>query len=727
MPLYDLTFDPAGADTPTTGTPGTPAVFTEQFRVTNRAFSGTQQFGNYFNGFMCFHRTLTPLSGTIPTTSPAGTIWRVRAIGVTGTFAATAAVGVTGALTIQDLTSGGHNQVQVCFNNLNTVTPSGDTQFGTVHTQSASGWGNATWIIERQTSAGTPGTPGVNGKWTMRADDGSAPATAAGNGGYGQTAVAASVTENNYRLQFDPLVPEESSGFSLLRKLEWTPGKYRLGWSTDANPNAWVFRQNIAHSQDFDTLIAAGNTAPQGIYSDGTTMWVADITDSRIYAYVLATKLRDMNKDFNTLDAAQNNSPRGLWTDGTTMWVADSSDGKIYAYNMSDKQRNADEDFNTLASTVSGSNASPQGIWSNGTIMWVVESRSHDGFTDKIFAYNMSDKTRNVSQDFNTLEAAGNGTPRGIWSDGTTMWLSDFIDGKIYAYVLATKARDATKDYNTLIAAGNTVPTGIWSDGTTTMWVVDSTDDKIYSYTFPPPIPLGTRITAEDFNTLIAAENRAPFGIWSDGTTMWVADFDDAKIYAYNMSDKQRNASQDFDTLIAAENRAPFGILTDGVTMWVSDYADDKIYAYNISNKQRNASQDFNTLSAAGNNSPRGIWTDGTTMWVSDAIADKIYAYNISDKARDSTKDFNTLSAAGNSNPRGIWSDGTTMWVSDAIAAIIYAYNMSDKARDMDKDLNFSTLNDAGNNRPQGIWSNGTTMWVADSSDDKIYAYNIGA
>ena len=38
--------------------------------------------------------------------------------------------------------------------------------------------------------------------------------------------------------------------------------------------------------------------------------------------------------DFNTLRAAGNRSIDGIWPDGTTMWVADDRDKKIYAYNM---------------------------------------------------------------------------------------------------------------------------------------------------------------------------------------------------------------------------------------------------------------------------------------------------------------------------------------------------------------------------------------------------------
>ena len=78
------------------------------------------------------------------------------------------------------------------------------------------------------------------------------------------------------------------------------------------------------HSAEaFDTLDAAENESPTGIWSDETTMWVADSSDDKIYAYSMATKARVSSKDFDTLDAADNENPKGIWSDGTTMWVAD--------------------------------------------------------------------------------------------------------------------------------------------------------------------------------------------------------------------------------------------------------------------------------------------------------------------------------------------------------------------------------------------------------------------
>ena len=66
------------------------------------------------------------------------------------------------------------------------------------------------------------------------------------------------------------------------------------------------------------------------IWSDGTTMWVTALTlnDSKLYAYNRWRPRRATvsDKDFNTLSNAGNTDPlAGIWSDGTTMWVADVS------------------------------------------------------------------------------------------------------------------------------------------------------------------------------------------------------------------------------------------------------------------------------------------------------------------------------------------------------------------------------------------------------------------
>ena len=720
---------------------------------------------------------------------------------------------------------------------------------------------------------------------------------------------------------------------------------------------------------NFTTLVAAGNGAPRGIWSNGTTMWVVDSSDDKLYAYNMATKARDSSKDFNTLSAAGNNNPYGLWSNGTTMWVIDISDKKIYAYAMSTKARDSSKDFTALQSA---GNTSPRGIWSNGTTMWVAD------WNKKIYAYSMSSKARDTSKEFTSLDAQ-NTKPRGIWSNGTTMWVVDFGKNKLYAYNLSTRTRTSSKDVS--IPQGN-APHGVWSnnikvwvgtapiqlhafdlsvagvcnnavrngcvagtandgivtdDGTYYKWRCDGVnggansgdcqiakssyiigscnnavrngcaagtandgivaDDNTYykwrcdgsgggadssdcqiaksSYVVGScnnvvrnGCTAGTAndgIVADDNtyykwrcdgsggganssdcqilkssyiigscnNTIrngcaagtandgavnddgtyykwrcdgsggggnsgdcqilrslyvIGSCNNAVRNGCTAGTVRDVADITDyyqwqcdgsgggansptcqilksayvvgdcatltkgtipsssnaCSAGSYNDSavadtDTHHNWQCDgaggggddstcsvekefaFTTLVAAGNGAPRGIWSNGTTMWVVDSSDDKLYAYNMATKARDSSKDFNTLSAAGNNNPYGLWSNGTTMWVVDISDKRIYAYAMSTKARDSSKDFTALQSAGNTSPRGIWSNGTTMWVADWNKKI-YAYSMSSKARDTSKE--FTSL-DAQNTKPRGIWSNGTTMWVVDFGKNKLYAYNL--
>ena len=104
----------------------------------------------------------------------------------------------------------------------------------------------------------------------------------------------------------------------------------------------------------------------------------------------------------------------------------------------------------------------------------------------KLFAYDLSNGNRVANRDINTLQMVGNLAPDGVWSDKTTIWVTDRTDNKLYAYNLSDGTRDSSLDIETLRAAGNGDSSGIWSDGTT-VWVADQTDDKLYAYLLPKP------------------------------------------------------------------------------------------------------------------------------------------------------------------------------------------------------------------------------------------------
>ena len=149
--------------------------------------------------------------------------------------------------------------------------------------------------------------------------------------------------------------------------------------------------------------------------------------------------------------------------------------------------------------------------------------------------------------------------------------------------------------------------------------------------------PFGWKVT-EDFNDLALDSAVTPRGIWSSGTTMWVAcatanDNIGANLCSYSMSTKERGV--DFHTLGTHGNNSPMGITSSYGTMYVADVRDDKIYAYKMHNYSRDPSKEFNTLGAVGNTVPTGIMSKPSVMLVADAQEGKIYAYAFQTRARD--------------------------------------------------------------------------------------------
>ena len=292
--------------------------------------------------------------------------------------------------------------------------------------------------------------------------------------------------------------------------------------------------------------------------------------------------------------------------------------------------------------------------------------------------------------------------------------------------VPTTNDSSATVGYSTTDADGTTSGHQVnLSAGRNAVTVTVTAEDTITTQTYTLSINRGVDTdfgwkASDDFDGLIAAENNNPRGLWSDGTTMWVADAINDKLYAYDLATKAREVGKDFDSLSAAGNSLPFGIWSDNITMWVADYGDSKLYAYNMATKARDAGKDITTVAR-----PTGIWSDGTTIWVAHQTPAKIHAYNLDTKASDADKGSDTLRAAGNGDPGGIWSNNITMWVTDEDNGKIYAYNMATKAHDAGKD--FDTLSAAGNETSRGIWANTDTMWSVDSEDDRIYSYNMPA
>ena len=241
----------------------------------------------------------------------------------------------------------------------------------------------------------------------------------------------------------------------------------------------------------------SGPSQGRAIWSDGETIWitrttatarlvdrVAD-TDGRADAYGLSDMARQPGKDIRAMYGALNHHAHGIWSDGQTMWVSDDDRARIFTYSLqSDNYGNRlrTKEFYTYTETYRNLYADLRGLWSDGTHMWVADSR-----VKKIVAYTLGGQ-RNADLDLNLLDGVGNDGPTDIWSNGYTMWVADYRDKKIYAYRLSDGVRQPGLDYNNLESAGNVSPTGIWSNGKL-MYVYDNSKNTLYSYRSLAPFP----------------------------------------------------------------------------------------------------------------------------------------------------------------------------------------------------------------------------------------------
>ena len=239
-----------------------------------------------------------------------------------------------------------------------------------------------------------------------------------------------------------------------------------------------------------------------------------------------------------------------------------------------------------------------------------------------------------------------------------------------------------------------------------------------------------------DIEQLDGGNDRAT-GVWSDGTTLWVADNADGAgdaVYAYNRASGERLTEREF--ALHETNRAPRGFWSDRSVVWVSDSGQERLFAYDLATGERLEEREF--ALAERNADARGIWSDEKTMWVLDGRADALFAYDFESGELLAEYELD----AANDDPRGIWSDGVTIWVADHGAKRLIAYRLpvlpdaetdlgeedaDDDARELERvrDEEFTELSKASNNSPRGIWSDGDVMYVADESDDRVYSYNM--
>ena len=246
--------------------------------------------------------------------------------------------------------------------------------------------------------------------------------------------------------------------------------------------------------------LAGANAAPWGIWGNADTLWVSDQADKKLYAYRRSDGSRVAARDIDIGGELTGASRRtyGIWSDGTRMWVADASAGALLAYGVSDGARQSGRDVALAedANDYANDHEQPRGVGSDGTTLWVADLRT-GALHDKLYAYGVSNGVRQSGREFDLAKSTeyantnDNSNPAGVWTDGTTLWVADDYDAKIYAYAVSGGARvsevsggSTVYPKDVTLDGENETPAGIWSDGVR-LWVVDRVVGKLYAYDLP--------------------------------------------------------------------------------------------------------------------------------------------------------------------------------------------------------------------------------------------------
>ena len=182
-----------------------------------------------------------------------------------------------------------------------------------------------------------------------------------------------------------------------------------------------------------------------------------------------------------------------------------------------------------------------------------------------------------------------------------------------------------------------------------------------------------------------------PTGVSSDGTHVWVANYNDDTV-------TELNASTGALVNTIPVGSGPVAVSSDGTHVWVANATDDSVTELDAS-----TGAVANTIAVGG--TPNGISSDGNHVWVANSSGNTVTELDASTGAV-----VNTISV-GNS-PYGISSDGTHVWVTNFNDNTVSELNATTGGV-------VSTIPVPGDN-PNGVSSDGTHVWVADQSSNQV-------
>jgi sugar lactone lactonase YvrE len=490
---------------------------------------------------------------------------------------------------------------------------------------------------------------------------------------------------------------------------------------------------------------------------DGTKMFIASSSPSKIFQYSLATgfDVSTANYDAKELDvSSKQTSCQGLAfnADGSKMFISGpTSSGTVNAYNLSTKFDITTATFYQTLSITQGNN--PTGIFlsPDGTKLLLSNTQYA-----RINQYNL-DPVRFPSG-YHAVHTTVS-TDTTYWTDINSMTADESAgDGKLY-YAVSTDDRTTWKVAKGTDGERSIVrnSSGTWQYNSNTTygsetWVNATTntelsalEESMSSAAFTgSPFSIGEASYASK-SAYVGSQETIPRDVKfnTDGTKMFVVGNGTNTVYEYDLttgfdvstasysSTSFSVSSQETTTLALAFNN-------DGTKMYISGNANGTVYQYGLTTGFDLSTASYSATSFSVTSQdlyPASITfnADGTKMFILGQQNDTAYEYNLSSAFVVSSATYSqSFSVAAQAlGPSGISfnTDGTVMIILDITTDKVYEYNLStgfDLSTASYADSSFSV--NAQDATPLGLAFNddGFKMYIAGSATDYIYQYDTG-
>ncbi len=373
-----------------------------------------------------------------------------------------------------------------------------------------------------------------------------------------------------------------------------------FGYWTDQPADVVIGQPNMLTNTANRGGSAAANTLynPIGVYSDGTRLFIADHVNNRVLIYNSIPTTNNASADVVVGQANMSGSsanqggvtaantlylPMGVYSDGTRLFIADNFNSRVLIYNSIPTVNNASADVVVGQSTMSGSSSNqggvvgantlfqPEGVYSDGTKLYI-----SDGGNMRVLIYNSIPTVNNASADVVVGQSTMSGSspnqggvvgantlsgPYGVYSDGTRLFITDGSNNRVLIYNSIPTVNNALAD---VVVGQSTM-----SSGAANQCVC-------------------TTITANGFFF--------PRAVYSDGPKLYISDCQNSRVLIYNSIPAVNNAPADMvigqpNMLTGTANQGggvgastlfyPWGVYSDGTRLYVEDGANNRVLIYN--------------------------------------------------------------------------------------------------------------------------------------------------